>query len=83
MSTSEPSTSPLGGDALPGPAAAVAATLLGPVRAAAFWSAVALPLVYLPLVASGTVWDRPLAFCTLLALNVVAFLAGHGYDPDA
>lgn len=83
MSTSEPSTPPIGGDALPAPAAAAAATLLAPVRAAAFWSAVALPLVYLPLVATGAVWDRPLAFCALLALNAVAFVAGHGYDPES
>lgn len=81
MSTSEPSTSPLGGDALPGPAAAVAATLLGPVRAAAFWSAVMLPLIYLPLVATGLVWNRPLAFAALLVLNAVTFLVGHGHEP--
>ena len=83
MSTSEPSTSSaVGGDALPGPAAAVAAVVLGPVRAAAFWSAVALPVAYLPLVATGIVWDRPLAFCALLTLNAVAFLVGHAHDPD-
>lgn len=84
MSTSEPSTSaPVGADTLPSPVATLAATVLTPVRAAAFWTAVALPLVALPLVATGAVWDRPLAFCFLIALNAVAFLVGHGYDPDA
>lgn len=82
MSTSEPSTATRVGDALPGPAAALAATVLAPVRAAAFWTAVALPLAYLPLLATGAVWDRPLAFCTLLALNAAAALVGHGYDPE-
>jgi|AntRauTorckE6833_2_1112554.scaffolds.fasta_scaffold42079_2 hypothetical protein len=81
MATSEPSTLPFGGDALPAPAAAVAATLLAPVRAVAFWSAVALPFVYLPLIATGAVWDRPLVFCAMLLLNGVAFLAGHSHDP--
>jgi hypothetical protein len=81
MSTSEPSTSaPLGGGELPS-AASVAASMLVPVRAAAFWSAVALPLAYLPLVATGVVWEMPLTFCALLALNAAAFLAGHGHEP--
>lgn len=83
MSTSEPSTSvPVGSDALPGSAATVAASVLGPVRAAAFWTAVALPVTYLPLVATGAVWDLPLVFCALLTLNVAAFLVGHDYDPE-
>lgn len=82
MSTTEPSTSaPIGG-ALPGPAASVAALVVARVRAAAFWSAVALPVVYLPLVATGTVWEQPLAFCALLALNAVTFLVGHGHVPE-
>lgn len=83
MSTSEPSPSvPVNTDALPGSAAAVAASVLRPVRAVAFWAAVALPLVYLPLFVTGAVWDRPLAFGALLALNFVAFLVGHGHDPE-
>jgi hypothetical protein len=84
MSTSEPSTSaPLGGGELPRSAASIAASILVPVRAAAFWSAVVLPLAYLPLVATGAVWEMPLTFCALLALNAVAFLVGHGHDPAA
>lgn len=83
MSTSEPSTlSRVRGSELPRSAISFAASMLGPVRAAAFWSAVALPLTYLPMVATGAVWDRPVVFCALLALNAVAFLAGHGHDPD-
>lgn len=81
MSTSEPSTS-LGADTLPGPAASIASTMLAPVRATAFWSAVMLPLIYLPLVATGLVWNRPMAFGALLVLNAVAFLVGHGHEPQ-
>ena len=82
MSTSEPSTSvPIAGDKLPQSAVSAAASLLVPVRTAAFWSAVALPLAYLPLVATGAMWDLPLVFCALLVLNAVAFLVGHGHEP--
>ena len=83
MSTSEPSTSaPIGGVELPRSAASAAASMFAPVRAAAFWSAVALPLAYVPLVATGAAWDLPLVFCALLALNALAFLVGHGHDPE-
>jgi len=83
MSTSEPSTlSRVRGSELPRSAISFAASMLGPVRTAAFWSAVALPLTYLPMVATGAVWDLPVVFCALLALNAVAFLVGHGHDPD-
>ncbi|WP_435119457.1 hypothetical protein [Halolamina sp. C58] len=82
MSTSEPSTpAQIAGDKLPRSALSAASSLLVPVRTAAFWSAVALPLVYLPLVATGAVWDQPLLFCALLALNAVAFLVGHDHEP--
>jgi len=83
MSTSKPSPlAPINTGALLGPAATAAAWVLRPVRATAFWSAVALPLVYLPLIATGAVWKQPLAFCALLALNFVAFLVGHGHNPQ-
>ncbi len=82
MSTSEPSTlSRVRGSELPRSAVAFAASMLGPVRAAAFWAAVGLPLTYLPMVATGAVWNRPIVFCALLALNAVAFLVGHDHDP--
>lgn len=83
MSTSEPSTlSRVRGSELPRSAVSFAASMLGPVRAAAFWSAVALPLTYIPMVATGAVWDQPVVFCALLALNALAFLVGHGHDPE-
>lgn len=82
MSTSEPSTPAVIRDAVSGPASTVASSLVEPLRATAFWSAVVLPFAYLPLLATGAAWDRPLAFGVLLLLNAVAFLAGHGYDPE-
>lgn len=47
------------------------------VRAAAFWTAALLPLSYPLLLATGAVADYPLAFATLLAVNVVSLLVGH------
>ncbi|MFW5939779.1 MAG: hypothetical protein ACOCSD_06530 [Halolamina sp.] len=82
MSTSKPSTPSHLDEVLPEQAATVAASLSGPLQATAFWSAVALPFVFLLLIATGTVWDRPVAFGALLALNALAFLGGHGYDPE-
>jgi hypothetical protein len=53
------------------------------VRTIAFWLAVALPFLYLPLLASGvtTPGERG-ALATMLALNVVALYAGHDYQPE-
>lgn len=48
------------------------------VRVAAFWTAVVLPFVYLPLLADGLEGDATL-FGGLLALNAVALLLGHEY----
>lgn len=50
-----------------------------PVRFVAFWLAVALPFLYLPLLASGLEGQQPTVFGTLLALNSVALLVGHGH----
>lgn len=50
------------------------------IQAVAFWSAVALPFLYLPLLLHGLETPRELAaFFGLLALNIVAFVLGHGY----
>lgn len=52
--------------------------VLSPIRAIAFWIAVALPFLYLPLLAldlsSGAVMG---AFLALLLCNAVALLIGH------
>lgn len=58
-------------------------TLLAPIRAVAFWLAVALPFLYLPLLAVGL--NQPsviTAFVALLTTNAVALMVGHSYALD-
>lgn len=51
------------------------------VRAVAFWSAIALPFLYLPLLASGLQTPGQItAFVALLALNVLAVIGGRRYN---
>lgn len=52
-------------------------------RALGFWSAVALPFLYLPLLAAGleTVTETT-AVLALLVLNLLALLVGRGYNTD-
>ncbi|KTG30885.1 hypothetical protein AUR66_05770 [Haloferax profundi] len=53
-----------------------------PIEAVAFWSAVALPIAYLPLLANGlTSADVPL-FVGLLALHATALVLGRGHAQD-
>lgn len=56
--------------------------VIRPLEAIGFWTAVVLPFLYLPLLANGFTGNDPLAFAGLLALNVVALVAGHGYRRD-
>lgn len=50
------------------------------IRATAFWLAIVLPFLYLPL-SLGGLDGRPerVAFVGLLVLNVVALVVGHEY----
>ncbi len=51
-----------------------------PVRAAAFWSAVALPFLNVALLANGlSTTAETTAFVALLAVNVVALYVGQSY----
>jgi hypothetical protein len=64
-------------------ASSVSSVLLGPLKGAAFWAAIALPFLHLPLLVTGL--DSPTtlgAFVALLALNVVALLVGHPHLTD-
>lgn len=55
-------------------------TLIRPIEAIAFWTAIALPFLYLPLLIVGLESVAELAvFLGLVALNVVAFVVGHRY----
>ncbi len=52
--------------------------LLWPVHRIAFWAAIVLPFLHLPLLATGLEsWTQTQAFVVLLACNVVALLVGH------
>jgi len=72
-------------DAIRSPAAGLSkpvAYLARPIRFVAFWVAVALPFLYLPLLVGGLEGSEPIAFGALLAANVVALVVGHGYRAD-
>ena len=53
----------------------------GPTRFVSFWIAIALPFVYLPLLARG-LGDPSvtITFVALLLLNVVTLYLGHDYN---
>jgi len=50
-------------------------------RAAAFWTATSLPLVYLPLLLGGYAGDHPLTVAALITLNALTLLFGHDHEP--
>ena len=49
------------------------------VRAAGFYAAIGLPLVYLPMIAGGVPLDDVPTLAALLVANAVALVLGHGY----
>ena len=54
-----------------------------PVEAFAFWTAILLPFVYLPMLFGGfETTTSVLLFAGLLAANGVALLVGHGHKRD-
>lgn len=56
--------------------------VLKPLRIVGFWSAIALPFLYVPLVASGLGSTAEVSvFLALLAANVVAVTLGHSHSP--
>ena len=53
-------------------------TVFAPVHAVAFWIAVILPFLYVPLLASGLSSTATIeAFFALLVANAIALLIGH------
>lgn len=59
--------------------ATVAGWLGRALEALAFWTAVLLPLVYLPLFVGGIGGQEPVAVGGLLLMNLLALIAGHDY----
>jgi hypothetical protein len=54
------------------------------VRATAFWTAIALPLITVPMLATEVAWESPLTLLALFFVNALAFVVGHGHNqPDA
>ncbi|MDS0299438.1 hypothetical protein NDI76_11860 [Halogeometricum sp. S1BR25-6] len=53
-----------------------------PVQFAAFWLAVALPFLYMPLLYGGVHGEQATVFGSLLALNAAALVVGHGHSRD-
>ena len=50
-----------------------------PLRFVAFWAAVGLPFLYLPLLHGGLSGDRLVVFVGLIVANVAALLLGHDH----
>jgi hypothetical protein len=82
MSNSSP-TAPI--DRLPRPHELVEAwplqrsleVVAAPLRFLAFWVAVALPFLYLPLLVGGLQGQQATVFAGLLSVNVAALVLGH------
>jgi hypothetical protein len=58
-------------------------SLLTRIKRAAFWAAVVLPFLHVPLIATGL--DHAVtqvAFVALLVANVIALLVGHQYQRE-
>jgi hypothetical protein len=63
------------------PLRVVALLLVRPVQFLAFWLAVCLPLVYVPLFAAR-VLTAPMVLVACLGANVLALLCGHPHNVD-
>jgi len=62
----------------------VGQSVVAPITATAFWAAIALPFLHLPLLLATGLSSEPYtgAFVALLALNVVALFVGHPHYSD-
>lgn len=53
-----------------------------PVQFVGFWTAVLLPFVTFPMVATGVASEHLVPFVALVVANVVALVLGRGYKAD-
>ena len=60
--------------------AALRHTVVDPLRALSFWTAVLLPPAYLPLVANGLGNGEMSVLISLVAVNAAALVIGHGHE---
>ncbi|MDR5655696.1 hypothetical protein RH831_00670 [Halodesulfurarchaeum sp. HSR-GB] len=57
--------------------------LLRPLEAVGFWAAVALPFIYVPLILRGLdTSSMQLTVAVLIAVHLLALIAGHRYNAD-
>jgi hypothetical protein len=88
MSTNSPSLWPPGSssgrvaDALLDNARTVADHVRPLLQATAFWSAVAMPFLYVPLLLGGLTSGEAATFVGLLVANAAALVLGHGHRAD-
>ncbi|WP_135828169.1 hypothetical protein [Halorussus halobius] len=68
--------------ALPSLARAAGEAARERVQFTGFWSAVLLPLVYVPMLVGGAAASRPSAVVALLGAHALALVAGHGYHEE-
>ncbi|WP_054519804.1 hypothetical protein [Halanaeroarchaeum sulfurireducens] len=58
-------------------------TVLRPIEAVAFWMAVIMPFVYVPLLVTGVeTSSEQIAVAALVAVHVVALVVGRRYQAD-
>jgi len=59
-------------------------SVVAPITGIAFWAAVALPFLHLPLLLATGLSSEPYtnAFVALLVLNVLSLLVGHSHYRD-
>ncbi|MFC7139521.1 hypothetical protein ACFQMA_06675 [Halosimplex aquaticum] len=62
----------------------VGQSVVTPITGVAFWAAVALPFLHLPLLVATGLSSEPYtnAFIALLVANVIALLVGHSHYRD-
>lgn len=65
------------------PSAPIGPVIREPIAGVAFWASIALPFLYLPLLATGLgSVELKVAFAVLLVVNVLTLLVGHSYRND-
>jgi hypothetical protein len=58
------------------------ALLYRPVQFVGFWTAILLPFVTFPMVATGVAGEHLVPFAALVVANLVALVLGRGYKAD-
>ncbi|WP_435197171.1 hypothetical protein [Natronomonas sp. EA1] len=73
-----PSTSTLSGSR----ASLLVGLVRRPIEALSFWTAVALPVLYVLILTGVVTGVSPASFAALIGLNALALVVGHGHRRD-